>query len=122
MKPWLFDILACPIDKHFPLKLYIFSFENEQEDFQSIITNFMNRDSDIIRKEKIIELSQENNELFLKDNIVIKKTKLKPYLDVVISSLIEFENIYDISTNQLSKKCFKIMNSDIKTKIEKVKK
>ncbi len=117
MKPWLFDILACPIDKYFPLKLFIFSFENEPQEFQSIITLYSNRDINFIKNEKIIEISQEDNELFLKDNIIIEKTKLKSYLDLITSSLNEFENVFDNTTNKLSKKCFEIINSDVKSRI-----
>jgi len=117
MKPWLFDILACPIDKHFPLKLYIFSFENKPEEFQSIIDIYKNRDITIIKKEKIIEVFQENNEYFLRDNIVIEKNKLRSYLELIISSINEFENVFNNSTNQLSKKSFQIINSEVKSKI-----
>ncbi len=117
MKPWLFDILACPIDKHFPLKLYIFSFENKPEEFQSIIDIYKNRDITIIKKEKIIEVFQENNEYFLRDNIVIEKNKFRSYLELIISSINEFENIFNNSTNQLSKKSFQIINSEVKSKI-----
>ena len=117
MNPWLFDILACPIDKYFPLKLYIFSFENKPEEFQSIIDIYKNRDINIIKKEKIIEVFQENNEYFLRDNIVIEKTKLKSYLELIISSINEFENVFNNSTNQLSKKSFQIINSEVKSKI-----
>ena len=117
MKPWLFDILACPIDKSFPLKLSIFSFENDPKEFQSIINIYLNRDISFIKKEKIIIISQEDANYFLKDNIIIEKTRLKQYLDLTTSSLIEFENIFDNSTNELSKKCFEIMNSIVKSKI-----
>ena len=117
MKPWLFDILACPIDKNYPLILYIFSFENELEEFQSIINLYMNRDLNLIKNEKILEISHEDNEILLKDNINIEKTKLKSYLDLTISSLIEFENVVDRTSHKLSKKCFELVNSDVKSKI-----
>ncbi|MFX1386074.1 MAG: Trm112 family protein [Promethearchaeota archaeon] len=117
MKPWLFDILACPIDKFFPLKLYIFSFENELEEFQSVINKYVNRDLDFIKRERIIETFLEENELFLKDNVIIEKTRLKDYLDLITSSLIEFENVFDNTSNKLSKKCFEFMNSEVKSRI-----
>ena len=44
MKPWLFDILACPIDKLFPLKLYIFSFETKPKELSSFIEIYEKRD------------------------------------------------------------------------------
>lgn len=117
MKPWLFDILACPIDKNYPLKLYIFSYENELEEFRSILNLFTTRDLNLIKNEKIFEISYEENEIFLKDNVIIEKTILKSYLDLTISSLIEFENVFDKTPNKLSKKCFELVNSDIKSRI-----
>ncbi|NVM34709.1 MAG: hypothetical protein HWN81_03875 [Candidatus Lokiarchaeota archaeon] len=117
MKPWLFDILACPIDKNFPLKLYIFSFENKPEEFQSIINIYESRDINFIKNEKIINIYQKNGEYYLKDNIIIEKTLIKTYLEAIISSINEFENVFDKTTNELSKKCFQIMNSDVKSTI-----
>ena len=29
MKPWLCDILACPIDKHYPLEMLVFEEKDE---------------------------------------------------------------------------------------------
>ncbi|MFX0034946.1 MAG: Trm112 family protein [Candidatus Hermodarchaeota archaeon] len=118
MKPWLFDLLACPIDKYFPLKLYIFSFENKPEEIQSIINIYKNRDINYIKSEEMVNISQENNEFFIKDNIIIEKTNLNSYLELVISSIDEFENIFDKSNNPISEKCIKIMKSDIKSKIK----
>ncbi|MFX0038232.1 MAG: Trm112 family protein [Promethearchaeota archaeon] len=117
MKIWLFDILACPFDKYFPLKLHIFSFENEPEEFQSIINTYVNRDINFIKDEKIFEISREDNELILKDNIITEKTNFKNYLNLTSSSIIEFENIFDNSLNTFSKKCIEIMKSDIKSRI-----
>ena len=117
MKLWLFDILACPIDKNFPLKLYIFSFENKSDEFQSIINIYECRDINFIKNEKIINIYQKNGEFYLKDNIIIEKTLIKSYLKAIISSINEFENVFDKTTNELSKKCFQIMNSDVKSTI-----
>ncbi|MFX0023801.1 MAG: Trm112 family protein [Candidatus Hermodarchaeota archaeon] len=117
MKTWLFDILACPIDKFFPLKLYIFSFENEPNELQLIIDNYFNRDINLIKSEKIIEIYHEDNELLIRDNVVIKKTKLIDYLNLTHSSLIEFENIFGNSTNKLGNKCIEIMNTEIKSRV-----
>jgi len=117
MKPWLFDILACPIDKFFPLKLYIFTYENKPEEFQSILNIYENRDLDIIKNEGIIDIYDENGNIFLKDNIIIEKSSPSTYFKSTISSIHELENINDNSTNKLSKKCFRLINSDVKQKI-----
>ena len=34
MKPWLLNILACPIDKHHPLEAYFYSWETPEEDIK----------------------------------------------------------------------------------------
>jgi uncharacterized protein YbaR (Trm112 family) len=36
MKPWLLNILACPIDKHHPLEAYLFSWETTEEELRKI--------------------------------------------------------------------------------------
>ncbi len=36
MKPWLLNILACPIDKHHPLEARFFSWETSEEDMRKI--------------------------------------------------------------------------------------
>lgn len=117
MKPWLFDILACPIDKFFPLKLYIFTFETKPEDFIAFIEIFENRDLDLINKEDIIEISIEDGKCYIRDNIVIEKTEIAAYFNQIIQSLNELTNIIDKTVNKLSKKCFQILFSNIKPKI-----
>ena len=117
MKPWLFDILACPIDKHFPLKLYIFSFETSSIDFNAFIDILEKRDLEFIKKEEIININQENGNYFLRDNIVIEKTVLKDYLNLIISSINELDNIHDKTDSKESKKCFEIITTKIKPKI-----
>lgn len=117
MKPWLFDILACPIDKYFPLKLFIFTFETKPAEFQSIFHTYMKRDMETIRNENIIEISKENDNLHLKDNIIIAKSPIKKYLKLIISSINELKNIYDKSPNDITRKCFNTISSEIKNKI-----
>lgn len=36
MKPWLLNILACPIDKHHPLEAYFFSWETPEEEMNKL--------------------------------------------------------------------------------------
>ncbi len=117
MKPWLFDILACPIDKSFPLKLYIFSFETKDEEFQAFIDIYKKRDLTFIKEQKVIEVSQERDFLFVKDNVTIEKSPLKSYLGLIISSINELDNIFDKTKNTYSKKCFSIIKIEIKQKI-----
>ena len=117
MKPWLCDILACPIDKNFPLELYIFSFETTEDDFRAIITTFEERDFNRIKDENIIEIKEEKGTLYLKDDIVIEKSEIDLYLNTIISSISEVEHLHDKSSNKLSKRCFSIITQDLKNKL-----
>ena len=36
LKPWLLNILACPIDKHHPLEAYFFKWETKEEELEKI--------------------------------------------------------------------------------------
>jgi len=122
MKPWLFDILACPIDKQFPLELYIFSFETKPEEFESIINVYRNRDINYIKQEKVVEISMENEILLLKDNIIMEKSPSTIYFELIIASINELDNITDKTNLEISKNCFKIIESEIKPKIIKFSK
>jgi len=117
MRPWLCDILACPIDKFYPLELTIFSFETNENVFKEILEAYDKRDLVSIKKENIIEFEQENEDLLLKDEIVIKKSKLGNYINAIISSVKEVDNISDKSSFELSKRCIHIIQNDIKSKI-----
>ena len=117
MKPWLFDILACPIDKNFPLQLYIFSFETKPIDFHTFIEIYQNRNMDLLKKEELIEVYYENEKIFMKDNVIIERTELKDYINLVMLSIKELDNIFDRTANILSENCFKILKSTIKLKI-----
>jgi uncharacterized protein YbaR (Trm112 family) len=117
MKPWLFDILACPHDKQFPLKLYIFSFETLPKDFKSFVEIYEKRDADLIRKEGIIKVVQDESKILISDNIVIEKTEFNNYIMSIKSSIDELQNVYDNTGNTLSSECLTMIKSGIKKKI-----
>ncbi|MHA1291164.1 MAG: Trm112 family protein [Promethearchaeota archaeon] len=119
MKPWLFDILACPIDKYYPLKLYIFTYETNPNEFQEIIDIYKKRDIKAIKKENIIELfHKEGGNIIIKDNIVFQKTPIENYLKQIVSSIEEMNNIIDKTSHKLSKICLEIIITKILTKIK----
>ncbi|TFF85559.1 MAG: hypothetical protein EU517_01480 [Promethearchaeota archaeon] len=114
MKPWLFDILACPIDKNFPLKLYIFSYETPAKVFESLLAILINRDINEIEYENIINVSYEGEKIKIQDNLVLEETELVPYLKLIKKSLEELENVYDLSTIANSKQLLNQIRTDIK--------
>jgi len=117
MKPWLCDILACPIDKFFPLDLFIFSFETSEDRFKEIISVYENRDINRIKDENIIQIQEEKGDLYLKDDIVIERSSVEVYLNSIILSVNEVEHLHDKSSNKLSKRCFSIITQDLKNKL-----
>ena len=122
MKPWLFDILACPIDKYFPLELYVFSLETRSEDIQSFVKIYKTRNIDVINDEDIINIYNEEGGQYYKDNIVIQKQKLEEYLELIISSIDELEYINDNSPSKLITRYLDILKTEIKEKIIKFSK
>ncbi|MFX1556433.1 MAG: Trm112 family protein [Promethearchaeota archaeon] len=119
MKPWLFDILACPIDKHFPLKLYIFSFETELDHFQKILNIYERKEIDSIKEEKIIDIIKEGDQILVRDNIILERKPINSYLKHIVTSINEIKNINLDAVDNLIKKCFTIITSDIKENITK---
>jgi uncharacterized protein YbaR (Trm112 family) len=117
MKPWLCDILACPIDKYFPLELFIFSFETTDDEFKEILTIYEERDVDRIKDENIIEIQEEKGIIYLQDDIVIEKSAVDNYLNSIISSIEEVENLHDNTTFEFSKRCFNILKDELKNKV-----
>jgi uncharacterized protein YbaR (Trm112 family) len=118
MKPWLFDILACPIDKHFPLSLYIFSYETKEKVFEEILQIFQIKDLNALKSENIIQISQEDGNLLIQDNLVLQKCPLKDYLELILKSVYELENVYDNSGSETSKNLLINIKNKINKKIK----
>jgi uncharacterized protein YbaR (Trm112 family) len=97
MKLWLFDILACPIDKHYPLELYIFTIETNKEHLLSDIKNFQKRNFKKSEENKIVQIIKKENAVYIKDKITMKKTYIEDYLKNVLESIREWDNVHDKS-------------------------
>ena len=106
----LLDILACPIDKEHPLKLYIFSFDTPEDQIEQILSE------DGISK--IINLIRKDGELFLKDKIITKSTPLEEYLNQIQSKIDLLELVVNYSTNMVSNKYIKKIKSDVKKRLD----
>lgn len=124
MKPWLFNLLACPICKEYPLKLFIFSFESEEQAFKDYIDAYKNKDLTYQEKYQIPDII-EDDERYIKDNIIVEQTTLSEYLNELISILGEFKYIIDKTPYRVSKECFNLASEEIKDKflenIEEIK-
>lgn len=119
MKPWLCDILACPKDKYYPLDLYIFSFETTEDKFREIINYYEERDIDNIKAENIIQIQEEKGIIYIRDDIILEKSTVNNYLNLMLLSIKEFETIHDRSPFEASKRCFNIIREEARSKIIK---
>jgi len=122
MKPWLLDILACPICKNYPLKLYIFSFETESDEINEVLTIYETRDLQYIKNENVIEIIKQNGDVFIKDEIIIEKNTIDNYLKLILQSIDEFNNVIDKSGNETTKKSLELIINEIKNNIEQFSK
>ncbi|MFX1238318.1 MAG: Trm112 family protein [Promethearchaeota archaeon] len=119
MKPWLNEILACPMDKHYPLKLFVFEYETSLEEFKRYLDIYNKRDIDSIHEENLVIMSKDDEgNLLYKDNIIIKPIPLRDYINRIILSIDEMDHVVDKSKLEISKKCFKIVKNDVKNKIQ----
>lgn len=119
MKPWLFDILACPIDKNFPLKLYIFSYETSNDKIRSILEIPSHSNTNTLKSENIVIISQEKGKVSVQDDIILEKTPLVSYLNLIKSSLEELENIQDLSGIESGKMLLEKIRTDIYAKLKR---
>jgi len=106
------------MDKHYPLKLFIFSYE-KPDDFKMILDSYEKKEKE---NENIVEIFKENDVLYVKDNIFIEKNPADKYLTLILSSINELDNITDKSQSEISKKCFQLINSEVKKKIQEYSK
>lgn len=111
------DILACPIDKNFPLKLYIFSFDTKPEEMEQFFSIYQKRKIKFINDEKIIKFSKRNGETFLKDNIINKAILLEEYLKYILSKIDLLDSVINKTSNNTSSKCIEKITSEAKNNI-----
>ncbi len=113
MKPWLLNILACPIDKHHPLEAYFFTWETPENDMKSIVSNAGKPKKDLEEKYRILRKQLGDGTISLlsiaaiKDltgskataSIQAKATKLlqgKPESKEDLDTLYSYLNILDV--------------------------
>ncbi len=147
MKIWLNHTLACPNDGAYPLKLVIFTWENQKEVFQKLIKgyrakflyNFRNEESpltieilDSIAKNALIDknisqleedsgiihLVKENEEGVIYDTCVIDPLPIDRYFQYYLEFLEEFSTIFDRSEYASSLESFKLIVEEIQSTIK----
>jgi uncharacterized protein YbaR (Trm112 family) len=118
MKIWLQEILACPIDKHYPLELLILEWETIIEEIEYFWKTYQDKNIKEIEKEDILKISEEKNDIKVRDNIVLKSTSLVEYLKLMLDSILELRNVKDLTDAKLIEDILSLVQNIVKEKIE----
>ncbi|MHA1683133.1 MAG: Trm112 family protein [Promethearchaeota archaeon] len=115
MKPWLFEILACPIDKHYPLKLFVFKFEDQEE-----LLHIM-KDKTLMEREMrgfflspldeqepesdipIVNMVIDDGVLLIHDALARKPVGFKEYLTTIARSIEELRSMHNKAGERITK-------------------
>nr|MDO8113237.1 Trm112 family protein [Candidatus Sigynarchaeota archaeon] len=121
MKPWLSEILACPLDKHYPLNLVIFKIEDldgflkkagNMEEMQKDLTFFFKNageERDTGTDLRVINFDDASGQLLLFDTLVRKPSPSAVYLERIVSSIDELQPIRDISHESVKSTITKLL-------------
>lgn len=121
MKLWLLEILACPIDKAFPLELAILKWENEGNEDDKI-----NHLIEMYKKGQVLPPKTEtplhleikdDNKIYINDFLILKPTLLETYLQELIQKLEELDLVHDLSQWQ-GEIALKLCSETIKKKLK----
>ena len=81
---------------------------------------YKNRNLEEIKKEEIIDINKEGNNLYIKDGISIKKITLSEYVDLIKASIKELVNLIDKSEIESVHKCHKILSTQVMEKLSDI--
>ncbi|HMF30952.1 MAG TPA: Trm112 family protein [Candidatus Lokiarchaeia archaeon] len=102
MKPFLTEILACPIDKAFPLDIFIFQWEEPEP---AVLEFFQSPTMELARaafeKPLIDTAESDSGEFLASDQIVLGKKPFAEYLALVIEKIHELEVFRDTTEGLL---------------------
>ncbi len=113
MKPWLLEILACPIDKHYPLDLSIYAIEDldsflkkvgNLEEMKKDLSFFFKNNIDGDEPESnvaIINFDDSSKDLLVFDTLVRKPSPPGAYLEKIQASIDELKPIVDLSNEKV---------------------
>ncbi len=118
MKIWLQEILACPIDKHYPLELLILKWETITEEIEYFWKTYQDKNIQEIEKEDILKISEEKNDIKVRDNIVLKSTSIVEYLKLILESILELRNVKDLTDVKFIEVILSLLQNIVKEKIE----
>ena len=133
MKPWLLEILACPIDKHYPLEVDILKIEDESTSIEHYgIEDAMKRDLQAFFLQPgneidengdslndIINVEEIDGNIFAYDTLVRKPAPLTDYLEKIKESIDELIPITNHTGEQVGKMLTE--NKDLRDQVDSLR-
>jgi len=121
MKLWLLEILACPIDKAYPLELDIFGWEGEEEgatdQIQTLLDGFASGNVLPAKMESPIHTSVgDDHRYYLHDDLILKPTEATAYFAALLSKIEELQHVHDHSGGK-GTQALAIISGPIKEKL-----
>ena len=121
MKLWLLEILACPIDKAFPLELTVLKWqdeENSDDKINQLIEMYKNGQVLPPKTETPLHLEiKDDNKIYINDFLILKPTPFNEYLQELIQKLAELDLVHDLSQWQ-GKIALKLCSETIKGNLQ----
>ena len=121
MKLWLLEILACPIDKAFPLELTVLKWQDEgnvDDNIKQLIKMYKNGQVLPAKTESPLHLEiKDDNKIYINDFLILKPTPLDEYLQELIMKLAELDLVHDLSQWQ-GEIALKLCSETIKGKLQ----
>ncbi|WP_371803726.1 Trm112 family protein [Candidatus Lokiarchaeum ossiferum] len=120
MKLWLLEILACPIDKAYPLSLTILKWKSEElspNPLEILIKGY--QEKNVLKLNEATPVKKEvreNGELFVNDLLVLKPTRFDHYLEQLLTGIEELSNVQDKSS-WATLQALELVKTEIKTKL-----
>ncbi len=123
MKLWLLEILACPIDKAFPLKMTILNWQNEANDID-IIKDLIERyqNGEVLEKNMQTPLkidSTDEKNLLINDLLILKPTEFSQYLSELLEKIKELDFVQDKS-KYAGTKALELISNQVRQKLGSV--
>ncbi|MHA1731046.1 MAG: Trm112 family protein [Promethearchaeota archaeon] len=115
VKPWLLEILACPIDKKFPLEVYFFAWENEARFFDELLEKYEKREVE----KGVVELELEGDVLTVLDEMSQVPRPAAKYVVELVEKIGELAPITDL-TGSSSAKVLETLRTGAAGKVEEV--
>ncbi len=121
MKLWLLEILACPIDKVFPLELTVLKWQDEgnvDDNIKQLIEMYKKGQVLPAKTESPLHLEiKDDNKIYINDFLILKPTPLDEYLQELILKLEELDLVHDLSQWQ-GEIALKLCSETIKGKLQ----